>query len=369
LPVCASCALAVAEAFAFAERHFTSFMAGQTYMVLPYTASDEIQEELLAYRLQKDPQRFDLGRAHDLVSQDLEITREFADYKDQLAFALIFFTADQASWRVRTEVQQLLPSRLEALLNAAKEIARSEDLQTIVKGEVKEVKISASTLRLFAAHGDRESPAILRDWLVALFEERALDDRQLMHLVAAKLVATGKSNPTQLGWTVRQAWGLYRYATLTGLIRPQRNVNQESSMQEAVPKSPYGRYIQAHPGFFQLPEQVVAFLTGCYASQVCSAQREARGADPFSKKFMGRLLNKTALKNLYREGHGKLAQYDKLGYVITGLDPDLAAAWVACGDNWNIGEDEATFAFTIGYSLAYRIKQLYGKDQPQETDQ
>jgi CRISPR-associated protein Csh1 len=368
LPVCASCALALAEAFTFAERHFISFMAGQTYMVLPFTESAQIQEEL-AYRLQKDPQRFDLGRAHDLVAQELAIQGDFAGYKDQLAFALIFFTADQASWRVRAEVQQLLPSRLEALLNAVEEIAGAEDLRTIVKEEVKAVQITASTLRLFAAHGDRESPSVLRGWLVSLFQNRAVDSRHFLHLLVAKLVATGKSNPAQLGWLTRQAWGLYRYAALTGLVRTQRHAIQESIMQEAVPNSPYGRYIEAHRGFFRLPEQMVAFLTGCYASQVCAAQREARGGDPFSKKFMGRLLNKSALKNLYREGHGKLAQYDKLGYVITRLDPDLAAAWVACGDNWNIGEDEATFAFTIGYSLAYRIKQLYGREKPKETDQ
>jgi hypothetical protein len=61
---------------------------------------------------------------------------------------------------------------------------------------------------------------------------------------------------------------------------------------------------------------------------------------------------------LYREGHGKLAQYGKLGYVITGLDPDLANAWVVCGEGWDISDEQATFAFTVGYSLAYRIGQL-----------
>jgi CRISPR-associated protein Csh1 len=368
LPVCANCALALAEAFAYAERHFTSFMAGQTYMVFPYAESEEIQQQL-AYRLGQDPKRFDLGRAHDLVAQELAIHREFTEYKDQLAFALIFFTADQASWRVRAEIQQLLPSRMKGLLNAAREIADAPDLQTITKEEVKPVHISAMTLNLFAGHGDTQSADILRDWLVALFEERAVDARHFIHHLVAKLTATGKSNPGQLGWMTRQAWGLYRYASLSGLIRLQPQTIEETTMQDAVPNSPYGKYIEEHQGFFRHPEQIVAFLTGCYVSRVCAAQRDARGADPFKKKFMGRILNKPALKNLYREGHGKLAQYDKLGYVITGLDPDLASAWVDCGDDWTISEDDATFTFTIGYSLAYRINQLYGQNQTKETDQ
>ncbi len=140
-------------------------------------------------------------------------------------------------------------------------------------------------------------------------------------------------------------------------------------MQDATPNSAYGRYIEDHRNFFRKPELVVAFLTGCYASQVASAQHEARGATPFTKKFMGRLLNQKALQRLYREGHGKLAQYDKLGYVITGLDPDLAAAWISCGDRWSIDDEHSTFAFTMGYSLAYRIRQLDSANtKNQETE-
>jgi CRISPR-associated protein Csh1 len=370
LPVCADCALALAEAFAYGERHFTSSMAGQSYMVFPYADSREIQEEL-RYRLEREPRRFDLGQAHDLVAQDLEIRRELAGYGDQLAFALVLFSADQASWRVRAEVQHLLPSRMETLSRAAKEIAAAQDLQTMVKDEVKPVQIAAATFRLFAGFDGKDSGEVLRGWLVALLEARPIDARHFLHLLVTRLMATGKGNPGQLPWMTRQAWGLYRYALATGLAPPPHpQTTEDARMQGAIPAgSPYGRYIEAHRGFFRRPELVVAFLTGCYVSQVASVQRQARGAAPFEKKFVGRLLGRGALKDLYREGHGKLAQYDKLGYVITGLDPDLAAAWVACEDQWGINEDEATFAFTIGYSLAYRIHQLYGRGDDQETEQ
>lgn len=365
LPVCGDCALALAEAFSFAERHFTSFMAGQTYMVLPYAESEAIQKEL-AYRLGKDPTRFDLDKAHDLVANDLALLREFESEGDQLALSLIFFSAEQASWRIRAEAQHLLPSRMRRLHQAARDLATAADLQTVTKDEEKPLQISAATFRAFAGYGDVESADTLRTWLTALFSEQALDGRHFLHLLIGKLIATEKSNPSLLAWMTRQAWGLYRYALLTGLIQPPHQTIEKTLMHEAIPNSPYGRYVAEHSAFFRRPELVVAFLTGCYASQVAYAQREARNADPFTKKFIGRLLNSKALKNLYREGHGKLAQYDKLGYVITGLDPDLAQAWVACGDTWGIDEDEATFAFTIGYSLAYRINQLY---RDKETDQ
>lgn len=150
---------------------------------------------------------------------------------------------------------------------------------------------------------------------------------------------------------------------MTRLISPP-TATEADTVQDAIPSSPYGRYVREHLDFFRRPELVVAFLTGCYVAQVASVQRQERGADPFTKKFIGRLLGRAQLQRLYREGHGKLAQYGKLGYVITGLDPDLAAAWVTCGEGWGISDDEATFAFTLGYSLAYRIGQMYGQ-QPQ----
>jgi len=195
-----------------------------------------------------------------------------------------------------------------------------------------------------------------RAWLVALFSRRPLDRRNFVHHLVDRIVTTGRVNPGMLRWVVRQAWGLYRYALLTELI--DREPTEEGfPMHDAVPDSAFGRYVREHTSFFGRPETVTAFLTGCYASKVAYAQYEARKAQPFTKKFMGRLLSRDHLQRLYREGHGKLAQYGKLGYVIKDLDPDLAAAWVACGDRWEIDDETATFAFTIGYSLAYRISK------------
>ncbi|HJW29915.1 MAG TPA: TM1802 family CRISPR-associated protein, partial [Saprospiraceae bacterium] len=57
LPVCGDCALSLAEAFAFAERHLISTMAGQSYMILPYSNVDEINEEL-RHSLKEKPDKY-----------------------------------------------------------------------------------------------------------------------------------------------------------------------------------------------------------------------------------------------------------------------------------------------------------------------
>jgi CRISPR-associated protein Cas8b/Csh1 subtype I-B len=238
------------------------------------------------------------------------------------------------------------------------QIARAKDLTSENKEEIKPLKITALTFKNFAGTVEKTSTATLRSWLTALFEGKAVNYPNFLHHLVAKLINTGKSKPDLLHWMTQQAWGLYRYAMLTGLIDPALTMQQDAIMQEVIPDSAYGRYIKNHADFFHKPELVTAFLTGCYAAQVASVQRQERGAAPFTKKFIGRLLSRTHLQRLYREGHGKLAQYGKLTYVMKDLDPDLAAAWVVCGDHWSISDEEATFAFTIGYSLAYRIRKL-----------
>jgi CRISPR-associated protein Csh1 len=366
LPVCEDCALALAEAFTFGEQYFSSYMAGQAYLALPYSSNPEIQQEL-ATLLRRNPQRFSLGKTKDLVADEWDLFDEFRDQGDQIAIALIFFKVDKASWQIRAEVQQILPSRLDALHQAAKQIAAAEDLIQIKAEKEKPLVITATTFRHFTGYGEGSSEDTLRSWLIALFEKRPIDSRLFLHLLVTRILATSRKEPQMSHWITREAWGFYRYARLTGLIHSPAPT-EEIAMQNAIPNSPYGRYIEDHQDFFNGPELVIAFLTGCYASVVASVQRDKRGAAPFTKKFVGRLLNQKALQRLYREGHDKLSQYDKLGYVITGLDPDLAAAWVASGDHWDIDDERATFAFTIGYSLAYRIKQLATTNHPPEDD-
>ncbi len=364
-PVCQHCAFSVAEAFSFAENHLTSKMAGQDYIVLPYTSTPKVQNKLRQI-LSKNPQRYSLGKCKDLVAQETRLVRQFKE----LAFALIFFKAKNNEWRLQAEVQQLLPSRMRELHEAGQEIFKADDLATESKGEEKPLQITANTFKIFSSCSKKESGDTLRAWLIALFEGHFIDYNHFIRHLVNKIVSTGKDNPNKLNWVTRQAWGLYRYAIKTQLLEQTKG---EENMPKAEIDSPYAEYIKAHSDFFSRQEIVTAFLTGCYASTVASVQYKERNATPFTKKFIGRLLSREQLQNIYREGHAKLTQYRKLAYVIQkdgkGLDPDLASAWVACGEQWNISDEEATFAFTIGYSLAYRIYKLSNLDLPLEDEQ
>ncbi len=255
-PVCGDCALTISETLTFAETYLTSSMAGQTYLILPYSSSPEVREELRA-RLGQHPQRYSLGKARDLIADEFALTDEFAGYGDQIALAMIFFKKKNAAWRIQAEIQQVLPSRLHELHAAGKDIERATDLVAVVKGQDQPVRISALAFKNFTSASDKPSEETLRDWLAALFSGDAIERRHFLHALVAKLVAIGKRNASLLHWMTRQAWGFYRYASRVRLIVSE-STEEHPAMADAVPDSPYGRYVREHTDFFRRPELVVA---------------------------------------------------------------------------------------------------------------
>lgn len=362
-PVCEECAFEIGRTVILVQNNLTSQMAGQTYMILPYANSDDARIGLFEI-LKNNPHRFSLGKQKDLTAEEWRILEEIKD-DDQIAFCLIFFKQDNASWRIQAEVQHVLPSRIKAIYEAFKHIRDASDLLTEKQDEEKPILVNALLIRNFSEAGDKKSEETFRSWLVALFDHKQIDYKHFLHHLVKRIITVGKRNESLLPWTLRQAWGFYRYARITGLIEPK---NKGETMEDIIPESAYGKYLLEHKDFFDRPEKVVAFLTGCYASVVTGVQKQKRNSTPFSKKFVGRLVSEDHLRRLYREGHDKLSQYEALGIVAQTLDPDLASAWVLCGNEWKITDEESTFAFTIGYSLAYRIRKMYGEIITKNTD-
>ena len=359
-PVCTSCAYRLSFAIHYVRDRLTASMAGQPYMILPFSSSDPELKKLIKEELELRPNRFSISRQCDLIAGH---ESEFLSYiheeklKDQLAFALIFFKESNAEWKIMAEVQQVLPSRMRELQQARKKVAGESVLMISGDRGKRPFSISANSFRLFAGAGsNKASDRIICQWLTAVFEGLRIERESFLKHIVDRLLAVERQEASKLFYYTSQAWGLYLFARYINFIP-----KGEECMNREYPDSPFGKYMSEHAEFFSRPEIIASFLTGCYVNTVCSVQKEERNSKkaPFAKKFLGRLLSRNHLKRLYREGHDKLSQYDKLGYVATDLDPDLAQAWVQCGDTWQISDEEATFAFTVGYSLAFRIKRQY----------
>ena len=357
-PVCEPCALTISYAINYARKNLQARVAGQDYLVLPYCTIGGEPLENIKEELEANPSRFSISSQCDpLVNFEEELLTFMQEeqLKEQLAFALVFFQAKQKEWKILGEVQQVLPGRMREIQAANTNV--SEDPLLVNAGKDKQpLTVNGWTLSEFSGgSGNNTSGRIVRQWLAAIFEGGTVDQKFVLHLICKKIMLVQRQKQQVNQFHAAQAWSLYLLFNFLDLF-PQGG----KPMETKFPDSPMGRYMQNHTDFFHRPEMIVAFLTGSYVSTVVSVQAKKRDLKPskapFLKKFIGRLLNRKLFKRLFREGHDKLAQYEALGIVVkNGLEADLAQTWVDCGDKWLISDDEATFGFTLGYSLAWRI--------------
>ncbi|MEA3547907.1 MAG: TM1802 family CRISPR-associated protein [Thermodesulfobacteriota bacterium] len=362
-PVCRECAFALSFAINYSRRNLIARMAGQDYIILPYCSADPQIREFIKEELEVRPDRFTISSSCDpLVNFDdelLEFMQE-ENLKEQLAFALIFFKKKNKEWKILAEVQQVLPGRMRRV-RQAKHRAQDDDLLIQSGKQGKGTIISGNTFFYFSgSEGLKGSNRTLLQWLAAVYgEDGRIERRVLLQHIVKKLLAVARREPQKTTNFAGQAWGLYLFCSYLQLFDQGAN-----HMTSIFSDSIFGQYMAKHPGFFSKKEMTIAFLTGCYVSKVCAAQYK-RGMKkiPFAKKYQGRLLSRKHLRRLLREGHDKLSQYESLGYVIkNGLELDLAQAWVECGEQWNINDEEVTFAFTLGASLAWKISTDHDED-------
>lgn len=371
-PVCENCAFSLSFAVRYCMKNLKSGMAGQKYIVLPYCSAGRKIQNYIKKELTARPNRFSISAHCDLLvnfDDELLSFMQEEELKEQLAFSLIFFSEHQKEWKILAEVQQVLPGRIRQISDARQQ-ARKDILLSAAGKDGQPVSISALSFNIFSrAGGSKESKKIFCQWMASIFGDGRIDRRVLLLNIIKTILAVAGREPQQLHFIAAQAWGVYLFCDFLNLI-PKRGKSMPANFSD----SPFGRYMSTHADFFEKKETAAAFLTGAYVQTVCYVQkkkREMKKSDqaPFAKKFMGRLLSKKHLMRLFTEAHDKLEIYGGTGLVIAnGLEPELSRAWVECGNRWNINDEEATFAFTIGYCLTGRIgNKSYETDGKEEN--
>jgi CRISPR-associated protein Csh1 len=364
-PVCAECAPRVAGAVGYALEHLVAGQGGLRYLALP-RCSDPEGRDLLRELLAATPERLRLDSGRDLlVAQERDLLTLGAELSAEqgrplhLATTLVFFQSGKADWRIHGEIATVLPSRV-AQVHAAAGALAADPLLAEPEGKgTKPFQITTGLLASLARDETSGRPRRLQAWLTALLSEGRLERGALVHqlvkttLQGARRRLSGDKRAASGDALARRGWGVYRFFDHLGLL----STPQRSAMPPDVPASPYGDYCRKHAALFDRPELVAAFLTGCYCSVVAYVQYKERKASPFTRRYAGRLLDAPSLRRLYTEGRAKLSQYESLGFVAQGLDPDLAESFVRCGARWTASKDELTFAFTLGLSLQARISQ------------
>ena len=355
-PVCDYCMLAVSKGWNFVNSNLQFNLAGEPYLLLPQIHNPELREYVIE-ELEKRERGISLKKnaLKTITNSENEILEAIADVsgdQDEIVLSMIFFQKKKAAWRITAEIPTVLPSRIKEIYRI-KNLIDSDHL--LVFGKNQTYGFTLKTLRQFTGtRTDKSSQKQFLAYVDKIFAGRTSKiAREVFFRDAVSVIlASYKREPNTAIFTVRDAWATYRFLSHLDILTPPKG-----GVTMAESDNMYGKFLVTHDEFFDCQEKAVAFLTGCYVSAVAFVQNQNIGNRPFLKKVQGIKMDRRKLQQIYPEAQTKLRQYNSFGLVAQTLDPQLAEAWIRCGKEWTISDEEVTFAFTLGMSLAGKIRE------------
>lgn len=357
-PVCENCIEAVSSAYDYAWNKLKFNLCNESYLLLPCLQTDD--EELaktivkLLEGMGNTTKTSEYGKITGSQNNILEELAEVGQGKDLLTLTMIFFEESNASWKITAEIPEILPSRISHIHDVKRAVEAAVEADEYLKRGAKPFSFTFNIIRDFAGNSGKTSQRKFLAYVNAIFTGSKISEAaflsDVVRAVLAKAKPQSKEKSDAVIFMVRDALAAWQFLNQMGIF--EKGVR---SMSDTVGTSgKYGQFVEAHKDFFDADEKVAAFLTGCYVSKVLYAQGQNLGNSPFYKKLRGMKLDRKRLQSLYPEARNKIQQYDAFG-LVHELDPLLAAAWVECGNDWQLTDDEATLSFTIGLSLDYNI--------------
>ncbi|MBU0485194.1 MAG: TIGR02556 family CRISPR-associated protein [Proteobacteria bacterium] len=351
-PVCDECITAISSAYDYAKRKLSFNFCGESYLLLPClrTKNDELAETIVNM-LEGMGHTTQTSEYTKITGSQNDILEELADVgqgKDSLTLTMVFFKGKNAEWKITAEIPEILPSRISRIHT----VKRTVEADEYLKMGDKPFFFTFRTIKDFAGHSGKTSQRKFLGYVDAVFSGGIISERAFLSDVVRAVVTQAKREPKMMPFMVRDALAAWQFLNQLGIF--EKGVR---TMSDAVGTGgKYGQFVEVHKDFFDAQEKVAAFLTGCYVSKVLYAQGQNLGNSPFYKKLRGMKLDMKRLQALYPEARNKIQQYDAFG-LVNEIDPLLASAWVKCGNDWKITDDEATLSFTIGLSLDYNINK------------
>jgi len=356
-PVCEECITGVSAGYDFASKHLTFPMCGERYILLPnLQIHDNELSRIIIKELQGRGSTTAGNKFEKITASEREILEELAAVgggKDILTLTMVFFEESNAAWKITAEIPEILPSRISFIY----EVKRAIEANRYLKMGDKPFYYTLRSLQKFSGNDGKMSRRKFMGYVDAIFSDGMLDEKAVITDLAKAILSGAKTEPKYLAFTVRDAFATWLFLDQLKVLRKGgKGVQVELNGAD----NPYNLFIKEHQAFFNSSEKIVAFLTGCYVSKVIYVQKDKLRNSPFFEKLGGLKIDKKRLMNLYPESRNKIQQYKAFGFV-KDIDSLLAQAWTDCGSKWDITDDEATLAFTIGLSLDYNISNSYEK--------
>ncbi|MBN2434541.1 MAG: hypothetical protein JXK07_04660 [Spirochaetes bacterium] len=346
-PVCLECAGYLSKGFDYASSMLNFFMGGLRYLLIPSSSQVNILKSLIdMIEKRKSEVILDKTELGALAGKEDRLLRLIA-YKygdnDFLTIKIVFYIGEQKKWRILSEIQRVLPSRLKMVYEVKKEC---EDL-AFLKKDNKPDHMSLGLIR-FICNEDNSGNNKFLTYISAIFGGKKLSYDSVLKDIVKRLRQEYRRDSGMKDWLARHSLLLLYFLNKIDVITlPEGGImeQKEFSLNE------YLVFINEHKSFFSSPGKRVAFLTGALIAEVLYSGPESQ---PFRRHLGDYRFDNRKLMKLRALAENKIAAYDRekgtLGKTRE-LRQLLDICWSETEDKWPDKEDDLTLATIMGISL------------------
>jgi len=363
-PVCPTCANHLRLAREKLNDNLNRYFYGNKYLLIPHPILDNndfyedlryIEEEFSELSLNRKNEKIALRR----LEMEEDIFETLAKQKNQATFTFLFYKESNSEFKILQEVEDILPSRFQKIIEAKKNIERFDEFKNLgglyKKGEFHNLSFNFGIIKTFFPSSYNND---FLDITTKILKGQKMSKSFVTHQISEHL-AKGFRNEV-LYHDIEKAMIFLKFLYELNLI------NQTKGKMEVTMENKYEDYFQKHPEFYDADWKKAVFLTGVLAQNVMDIQWQERNARPFRSRLNGLKLDHRAIKRLLPESIEKLEQYKSNYYreleecialLMESGEPELKLQSV----------DEISFYFAMGMNLNKQFK--YQKETEGENNE
>lgn len=274
-----------------------------------------------------------------------EIIGDKALNRSDILYAIIFFEQQQAQFKIHLEISDVLPSRIEKVMNSKREAENRYKWLTSYQtknGNIVTQRITLFRLREYFQTGEKNLQPAYFKLVSSIFTGQTFDDSKLLSLVldtwksSYKKYFHGEEN--RFNTTVKHTLANIYFLHLLGLFKKLETMPE---IKEQPDKQDAFGFIETHPSYFSKEYLKGSFLFGCLTTRLLYNQ----SGNAFMKELNGLNIDKELITKKFPKLISKLRQFGK---EFSELE---AAAQRYFAVNDKATKEEISFAFTMGLVL------------------
>ncbi|MEX2592171.1 MAG: TM1802 family CRISPR-associated protein [Anditalea sp.] len=262
-----------------------------------------------------------------------------------ILYAILFFEQQQAQFKIHLEISDVLPSRIEKVIDSKREAENRYKWLTTYQtkdGNIVTQRITLFRLKEYFQTGEKNLQPAYFKLISSIFTGQSFDDSKLLTLILNTWKSSYKKHfhaeENRFNTSVKHALANLHFLHLLGLFKKLETMPEVKVQPEK--QDAFG-FIEGHPTYFSKEYLKGSFLFGCLTARLLYNQP----GNAFMKELNGLNIDKELVTKKFPKLISKLRQFGK-------EFPDLEAAaqrYFAVNDKAT--KEEISFAFTMGLVL------------------